>query len=242
MKNQPTNTFTVNHHALLGLLIFLGTLLFFSSTLTAQPDHDIDKINKKPNIEDLGKGRYRIGSIIVNKPEKSFQVPGEILRLQPPLEFLAVTKGGMKGYESLLELDVNAFEFNLACILIGLDKEKAKAPEFHFSEEPAQGDPVSIWISWEQDGKNVRIPASNSLLEGEKTINNNWVYSASGFTPSGEYLASVDGTLVGFVHDPASIIEHTKGLGLGNYGAVSGNAAVLPAVGSKILFTVERKM
>jgi len=220
-------------------LLCLAILLSFNATVLAE--QVAQQLIEKPSIEDLGKGRYRIGSIIVNKPEKSFKVSGEVLRLKPPLEFLAVTKGGMKGYESLLELDVNAFEFNLACILIGLNKEKSKAPEFHFSEEPAKGDPVSIWLSWEENGNVKRIPAGAALLQDKKTVSNNWVYTASGFTPSGEYLASIDGTLVGFVHDPASIIEHREGLGLGNYGAVSGNTATLPAVGSKILFTIERK-
>ena len=46
-------------------------------------------------------------------------------------------------------------------------------------------------------------------------------------------MAAHDGTLIGFVHDPASIIEHKIGLGIGDYGAVAASK-VTPKVGTKI--------
>ena len=48
----------------------------------------------------------------------------------------------------------------------------------------------------------------------------------------------MDGTLVGFVHDPAAIIEHRIGLGLGDYGAITGNPGVLPPPGTTVVLTV----
>ena len=36
-----------------------------------------------------------------------------------------VTQGGHKAYEALLEVNADAFQFNLACILIGLDASLA---------------------------------------------------------------------------------------------------------------------
>jgi len=60
------------------------------------------------------------------------------------LEFIASTKGGFKGYESALELDTNAISFNLALILIGLDREHAVHPRRHFDPIPPKGDPVEI--------------------------------------------------------------------------------------------------
>ena len=46
------------------------------------------------------------------------------------------------------------------------------------------------------------------------------------------------GTLVGFVHDPNSVIESAVGIGIGAYGSVQGNTA-LPPVGSAIELIVE---
>jgi hypothetical protein len=50
----------------------------------------------------------------------------------------------------------------------------------------------------------------------------------------GRFVADATGTLIGFVHDPASIIEHRTGLGIGAYGSVQGNPEVLPPIGSAV--------
>jgi hypothetical protein len=47
----------------------------------------------------------------------------------------------------------------------------------------------------------------------------------------------MDGVLVGFVHDPASIIEHATGFGQGLYGFVVPNTAIAPPKGTQV--TVE---
>ena len=73
---------------------------------------------------------------------------------------------------------------------------------------------------------------------GEET--QHWVYTGSTFTPDGYYVAEAAGTLVGFVHDTWSIIQHREGLGLGNYGAITIDAEVLPAAGSAVLLRVQR--
>lgn len=194
---------------------------------------------KKPVIEDLGNQQYRIGSIEVDKAKARFELSGVLLRVDGPLEFLAVTKGGMKAYESVFELDSDAFEFNLACILIGLDAKNAKASEYHFDERVVEGDQVSLSLSWLDKGKRVEVKAAEVLLEdGKQVASNDWRYTGSLFMPSGHYAAAESGTLVGFVHDPESIIEHRDGVGLKNYGAITLNKSVIPAEGSKITLSV----
>jgi hypothetical protein len=77
-----------------------------------------------PKVERIEGERYRVGQIEVDKANMRLTVPATVIDLgspQAPLEYFAVTKGGFKAYESLLELEANAFEFNLACILIGLE-------------------------------------------------------------------------------------------------------------------------
>lgn len=221
-------------------IVFLSALLLamMAPVIAAPPTSSVPE---QPAIKDLGDQRYRIGAILVDKARHSFRVKGRLLRLEPPLEFLAVRKGGMKAYESLLELDSDAVEFNLACILIGLDEKKGKAPSFHFSPEPVEGTPVALWVSWEADGKTVRMPAAKLLLQGDKLVDSDaWVYTGSIFAADGTYLAQQDGTLVGFVHNPASIIEHREGIALGNYGEVYPRLSVLPAVGTPVTLEVQR--
>jgi hypothetical protein len=168
-------------------------------------------------------------------------VPGKILRLDPPLEFLVSAKDGMKAYESLLELQTNAYEFNLACLLIGLDTDKSQPPRYHFDPLPMQGDAVQLHLTWKMAGHTIRVDVADLVqLDGKTMPRDEWVYTGSSFTSDGRYMAQLDGTLVGFVHDPASIIEHRSGFGLERFGDVHPNRALLPPVGTSVTLILTR--
>jgi len=202
---------------------------------------DEEKVTeKKPPVEDLGEGRYRIGTITVDKAERRFSLGGKILHLTQPLEYLAVMTEGHKGYESLLELETSAVDFQLACILIGLDDEKSVKPRFQFDENEVDGQAVDITISWEVDGEVKTTGAAKALTAGDGPFSDaGWVYIGSRLSPQdGRLLSETSGTLIGFVHDPMSIIEHRKGAPAGSYGMVTGNADFLPPEGSPITLTV----
>lgn len=228
-------------HRLLPVALALG-LLSAATTVPAQPTANAGGQAEQPRIEDLGNGRYRIGAIVVEKDHARFTVPGVVLRDAPPLEFVAVSKGGHKAYESLLELEANAYEFNVACILIGLKTDGAVAPEVHFDERPVQGDAVGVAISWE-DGDGARtFEADKALVDGDKPPpSDRWIYTGSRFSPEGFYQADQMGTLIGFVHDLDSVIHHREGIGLQNYGGVTVDRALLPPVGTPVRLIVTRE-
>jgi len=196
--------------------------------------------HQAPQIEKLDDGRYRINKIIVDKEAQSFTVPGKILVLKEPLEYLAVSVDGMKGYESLLELSTSARDFNLACILIGFDDDKSVKPRHQFDERKPQGQAVKITVSWQQDGKTVSVSGANAMTAGEDVFDDDsWVYIGSATGNNGEqFMAEAGGTLIGFVHDPYSIIDHSNGAGIGAYGLITGNEDKLPPKGSAITLTV----
>lgn len=83
------------------------------------------------------------------------------------------------------------------------------------------------------------VGSADQLLANEEAAVDSavWVYTGSQFNED-IYAAARDGTLVGFVHDPASIIEHRTGMGLGNYGTIGGNQATAPPVGTPVCLTV----
>jgi hypothetical protein len=201
-------------------------------------------------VEDLGGGRYRIGAITVDRAAGQFVVPGRVLHLDDaPLEYIAVSRGGMKGYESLLEVDARGTEFNLACILLGLEPPE-RGPATQFDRRPPTGPSVQVGVRWQADGKTVTrtvhevldlaarprgAPPTSNVPPSPPPPAEDWAYVGSFVQPNdGRYVADATGTLVGFVHDPASIIEHRTGLGIGAYGSVQGNAKVLPPVGSPV--------
>jgi hypothetical protein len=194
-------------------------------------------------LKPLGKDRYQIGRIVVDKKAGRFTVPGRVLVLGQPLEYLATAPKGMKDYETLLEADATGSEFNLACILLGLERDPRQGPFYQFSEAPVVGPKVLVSIAWQDAGKRREVSAAEALLDpkGEARPESvEWVYTGSlSMPPDGQFAADITGTLIGFVHDANSVIESVTGLGIGAYGSVGGNADLLPPVGTPIELIVQ---
>jgi len=194
-------------------------------------------------LKPLGQERYQIGRIVVDKRARSFTVPCRVHVLGKPLEYLATSPGGMKEYEALLELDTTGSEFNLACILIGLERDpKQLALPRQVGQTPLVGQRVAISVAWLEGGKRRQVSAAEALLNpeaGVKPESVEWVYTGSP-TSEGQakFAADITGTLIGFVPDANSVIESAVGIGIGAYGSVRGNA-MLPPVGSAIELIVE---
>lgn len=227
-----------------GMLHILGSALILSLVLAladaaAQPA--TPPVPPGPAMEDLGDGRALVGGILVDRHAQIFSLPARVIRLEPPLEFLVVGPPWERAYESLLQTEVLPVAFNLACILIGLEAPPGAAPGFHFDPAELKGPAVRLEVSWQADGEVIRRPAAELLREAQRTaVTSDWVYVGSSFSPDGRFLAAMDGTLVGFVHAPESIIEHRTGLGIGRYGSLAGNGAVAPPVGTPVTLHVTR--
>jgi hypothetical protein len=197
-----------------------------------------------PAIRDLGSQRYQIGNIVIDKMAGRITIPGRILRTTGPLEYFAAAPGGLKAYETLLELETRGAEFNLACILVGLDAAHSQLTQYQFDRHPAEGQLVELTVSWRVDGEERSAAATELLLtdaqrEEQAKAGDDWVYTGSMTDKTGAvYAAEQTGTLIGFVHDPLTIIEHRTGLGIGAYGFIAGNPALLPPVDTPIVLTV----
>jgi len=222
--------------ALVSVLLILAA----SAAFAASPEDAANSASSAMAIEDLGDGLIKAGSILIHKPERRFSVPGRIMVVDKPLEYIAVAEGGYKAYESLLELETTGTEFKLACILIGLDDSNSVKPRRQFDERDAEGDPVALWISWDDGEQIVSVPAERALLEGESVFGKGqWVYTGSVETdPASGLLADAIGSLVSFVHDPVAVIDHRTGAGIGAYGSIKGNAELLPPEGAPVTLSV----
>jgi hypothetical protein len=172
-------------------------------------------------VERLGPGLVRIGNIRVDTAKKELSVDG-VVNDARVLEFLANTKDGWKSYESALELNTNAVNFNVACLLIGLDNAGAVVSRFQFDPQPPQGHPLEMFIEWDNGGgKRRRIRAEQlvySRVTKQTLTEGPWVYTGSVFDAENKtYMAETEGTLVGFLHNTAPIIESPRPL-VGNFG------------------------
>jgi hypothetical protein len=157
------------------------------------------------------------------------------------LEFIANTRGGMKAYESALTLETDAINFNVALVLIGLDRANARRPTRHFDPEAPSGDPVEVFVEVPRAGGADRIRAEHLLFDKatNKTVpEGSWVYTGSTFIDNGRYMAEIDGVLIGFVHSPSPIIEYVQGAGIGNYGSIVLNPHLGLVAGSPVTLVV----
>ena len=192
-------------------------------------------------VERLGDNLFRVGNVRIDMNRREISVAGKVTDAQF-LEFIAGTKGGFKNYETALELDTNAINFNLALILIGLDKANSVGPKVHFDPDPPQGDPVEIWVEWDADGARRRVPAEHLVYNDvTKTTlpEGPWVYTGSVFmAETNAYLADIDGTLIGFVHTPSPIIENPAPIAPGGLSANKINPALKLAPETPVVVTV----
>lgn len=202
-----------------------------------------DKSKMVPlDIKPLGGERYQIGLTIVDRKAGSFVVPGRVHKKGVPLEYLATSPRSVKEYESMLEVEATGSEFNLACILIGLEADP-QIPWRDFRRIPRiPGPRVLLTLAWTEGERRQRISAAEALLNPEAgvgTASVEWVYTGS---PASEvqqrFPADETGTLIGFVSDANTIIESVEPIGLGAYGSVRGGAR-LPPVGTAIELIVE---
>ena len=195
------------------------------------------------DLKPLGQDRFQIGRIVIDKRARVFTVPGRVHVVGKPLEYLATSPGGMKAYETLFELDTSGSEFNLACILIGLEPDPKQVPWQQFRQVAQLAGPrIAISIVWSEGGRRRQVSAAEALLNpeaGVKPESVEWVYVGSPASEGqGRFAADDTGTLIGFVHDSNSIIESRAAIGLGAYGSVRGHA-MLPPIGSAIELVVE---
>jgi hypothetical protein len=219
------------------LLLLATTLLSDTPPLRAQaPD------TRPPAVEKIGDNLFRIGQIRIDAANRQVSVPGRVNENVMQLEFIANTLGGHKAYESALTLGASATSFNAALLMIGLDPSHARnVPRYHFDRAVPEGDHVEIWVECPK-GECKRFPAERLMYDREKKqefTGGSWVYTGSSFVQDGPYWAELDGVIIGFVHDPASIIEYTGGGALDRFGSIVTNPGIGITDGTDVLVTVK---
>src|SRR5689334_12533908 len=197
---------------------------------------------KAAPIEKVGTNQYRLGKVRVDAGKLEVSVSGKVNPNVMTLEFIANTKDGWRAYESAVSLDTDAITYNAALLLIGLDGKRVKGtPQFHFDPTAVSGDTVSVTVEC-PGGECTRMPAERLMFDKQKkeTVSGGkWIYTGSSLLPDGRYLADVGAVLIGFVHDPATIIEYSSGAGIGNYGQIVMNPNLGLSEGTAITLTVK---
>ena len=103
------------------------------------------------------------------------------------------------------------------------------------------GDVVTVTVEC-PGGECMRMPAERLMFDKvkkEPVSGGQWIYTGSSFLPDGRFMADTGAVLIGFVHDPATVIEYSAGAGLGNYGQIVINPNLGIPEGTAITLTVK---
>lgn len=226
-------------------LAVMGLLVAAPAILAQTPQAPTESAPRAAlgEIKPLGNDRYQVGRIIVDKGVGRLTAQGRVLQRDVPLEYLAGSPKGLKGYETLFELDATGSELNLACIILGLEADP-KAVRGEFARGSAMPGPrVAIHVAWSAAGARQTLSAAAALLGSDAAAGVSaveWVYTGSPASQwtGGGFAADKTGSLISLIHDPRALIVAATPIGVGAYGSIRGNPA-LPPVGSPIELIVE---
>ena len=114
-------------------------------------------------------------------------------------------------------------------------------PTRHFDPLPPKGDPIEIWVAWNPlaGPKRVRIEELLFDKRTNRTVPEGpWVYTGSTIVGPGQYLADMDGVLIGFVHSPAPVIENPRIGAVDAYGDIIRNPSLDMPGGMNVTVTI----
>ncbi|MEZ5301797.1 MAG: YdjY domain-containing protein [Verrucomicrobiales bacterium] len=206
----------------------------------------------KPKIEDLGDGRVRVGSVVVNKETKEISFDAELNYSEMPLEFALVAENG-KIHEALLVTKARPFDINVALLLAGAkagddrifdkfvpeENREALTGEEKAAMEKNRANKIGIRLDWEIEGEKKTARLEDWVFNrAEKTPMKHtaWIYNGSKIE-RGAFQAQYDGSIIALYLDPYSIANNP----------LEGNddderwlpANGLPPIGTKVAVTIE---
>jgi hypothetical protein len=161
-----------------------------------------------PPVKQLGPGLFQIGAVRLNKAEKSASFPGMINLTNVLLEYAVVHSSG-KVHESLIRTEVDPYHVHLAMLLLGVNERASQAAQ-DLRPASRQGEPVSIWVSWQAGAKKVRLEDWIFNREtGKPMARGPWTYNGSS-VEDGTFLAQANGSVVAIIEDAGALINNPR--------------------------------
>lgn len=185
-----------------------------------------------------GPGIFKIGALLVNKLEGTVSVKGRVNMNEGLVEYLACGPRG-KLHESVLVLDVEPYNLQIALLLIGLEPGNKPISAQGASELP-KGDPVELWVSWQDDKKQTVRQRAEALIfnrvVGRPMRRTHWVFSGSQIM-DGRFMAQMEQSIAATYHDPFAILDHPLPTGDDDT-LYFANTRVLPPVKTPVTFVI----
>lgn len=177
-----------------------------------------------------------LGTVQVDPELRCVLATGYVNQVEGAIELLACGPGG-KVHESVLVLEVNPVDLQSALLLIGL---KSGPPMRELGMGPPQGDAVTIWVTWEHEGRRVAQPLESLAYEWKKKRplrTEGWIFNGSLFE-DGKFKALAEESLIASYWDPWAIINVQSELGADDE-ALSVNRSVVPPLHTPVTLLLE---
>ena len=178
----------------------------------------------------------RIGTVHVDPELRCVLATGYVNQVEGAIELLACGPGG-KVHESVLVLQVNPVDLQTALLLIGL---KSGPPMRDLGVGPPQGDAVSIWVTWEIEGRRVAQPLEARAYEWKKKRplhTAGWIFNGSLFE-NGKFKALAEESMIASYWDPWAILNVQSELGADDE-SLSVNRSVVPPLHTPVTLLLE---
>lgn len=160
-----------------------------------------------------------LDGIRIHPEEKYLELDATMCLDQGVIEVFGSSPGG-KVHESLLILKAKPQYLHFGLLLMGL--REGRPTNAQGGEEAPRGDPVDLFVEWEEGGKRYRVPAEDMVynvhtkrrMEGQS-----WVFTGSRHVKgrnsnTGQevdiYLANATGTVITTFRDQASVLDNAS--------------------------------
>jgi hypothetical protein len=206
--------------------LFLGfALLAWFPAASAQPAREEAEAQKSeartnpaPPVSTISPGIFKVGSVTLNRTERTVAFPSVLNTNAGPMEYLLVHSQG-KVHESILQTATEPYHIHVAMLLLGAGGTNQlgigggtvpSGPIEQPSAEKLPGDKISITVSWNVEGRVINVPASELVynLEKKEALNNaDWVYNGSRMI-SGRFIGQIEGSVISLITDPGALINN----------------------------------
>jgi len=176
-------------------------------------------------MREISPGVFEIGSLRLNKVQRSVSFPAKVNMDKDLVEYALVTKQGSV-HESLLVADVQPTDLHFAMLLLGAKGAGLSAPaakdappaqidaKFLENAPKLKGDDVRLTATWKtKDGKERTSPVEEWLFNTKTNAvatAGPWIYTASMFSADGTFLAQQMGVFVSVVNNPSALINNPR--------------------------------
>ena len=184
-----------------------------------------------------------LDGIRIRPAEGYLELDGAICLDTGLIEVFASSPGG-KLHESMLVIKPKPQFIHMGLIILGLKEGKGCDVQGDAKNLP-RGEPVDLFVEWEEGGKTWRIPAEELVYNIHTKADmekGNWVFTGSRFVKDKDpntgqerdiYLANATGTVITTFRDPSSILDNASQFSADDTSYVV-NEAVVPSRGTPV--------